>query len=126
MAKFHEGFKYHEDTTPKHNITGEEIQFLKELQKEMNTQDHVSQADPRYWVIKGSEKEYGIETGYEDGSDLYDEEACCVIATDFESAKTYIEENLIENINSYDGVDRTIELEPGIFHPCIKIKWIEQ
>ena len=39
--------EYHEDTVEKHEITKEEILFLKELQKEMNTQDTVCQADPQ-------------------------------------------------------------------------------
>lgn len=29
----------------------QEIEFLKDLQHELNTQDHVSQASPRFWVI---------------------------------------------------------------------------
>ena len=66
MAKYHDHLQYHEDTTEKHVLTEKEIQFLLKLQKEMNTQDTVGNADPRFWVIKGTEKEYGIETGYED------------------------------------------------------------
>ena len=59
--------EYHEDTVEKHKITKEEIEFLKELQKEMNTQDTVSQADPRFWVIAGAKKEYvGEEYGEND------------------------------------------------------------
>jgi len=52
MARYWEHLKYHDDNIPKRPITTEEIQFLIELQREMNTQDHVSQADPRYWVIR--------------------------------------------------------------------------
>ena len=49
MAKYHKDLEYHEDLTEKHVLTEEEIRFLLELQKEMNTQDHVGQADPRFW-----------------------------------------------------------------------------
>lgn len=126
MAFYHQGLKYHEDTTQKHQITQEEIKFLKELQKEMNTQDHLSQADPRFWVIKGTEKEYGVETGYEDGADLVDEDCCEVIATDMESAMQYIRDNLLDEINETDGVQRSIVLESGIFHPVIEIRWPDE
>lgn len=36
----------------------------------MNTQDHVSQADPRFWIVQGTIKEYGIDSEYADGSEL--------------------------------------------------------
>lgn len=123
MARYHKHLQYHEDMTDKHPLTMEEIQFLMELQKEMNTQDHVSQADPRFWVIKGTEKEYGIESGYEDGADLTDAEGCCVVATDMESAVEYIRDNLLDEINEADGIQRSIELTPGLYHPSIQISW---
>lgn len=123
MARYHKHMKYHEDTTEKHSLTVEEIQFLLDLQREMNTQDHLRQANPRFWVIKGTEKEYGIETGYEDGSDLVDRENSATHATDMESAAEYIKDNLLDEINGLDGVDRKIELIEGIFHPCIRISW---
>lgn len=47
MAKFWNTVK-HEDTIEKHKITKEEIEFLNNIQKELNTQDHLCQADPRY------------------------------------------------------------------------------
>ena len=124
MAKYHKHLQYHEDATPKHALTEEEIRFFLNLQKELNTQDHVSQADPRFWVIKGSEKEYGIETGCEDGADLVTSDGDTV-ATDMESAMTYIRDNLLDEINAADGTLRNIGLEPGIFHSCIRIMWNE-
>ena len=61
MAKLYE-LKYHEDEFPqKREMTREDIIFLTSLQKEMNTQDHVSQADPRFWVIRGTERKYHID-----------------------------------------------------------------
>lgn len=71
MAKYWEHLKYHEDTVEKHAITSEEIQFLMELQKEMNTQDHVSQADPRYWVIRDFQKVYGGSLNNPDGYEIF-------------------------------------------------------
>lgn len=48
-------------------LSKEDIAFLKELQQEMLTQDHVSQAGPRFWVVRGTVREYGIEVGWSDG-----------------------------------------------------------
>ena len=123
MAKYHEHLKYHDDTEKKHILTAEEVKFLLKLQKEMNTQDHVSQADPRFWVIKGTEKEYGIETGCEDGGELICADGGGAVATDMESAMIYIRDNLLDEIKETDGIQRKIELEDGIFHPTIKISW---
>lgn len=50
-------------TIEKHKLTEEERKFLRELQKELNTQDTIGQADPRFWVIKGTEKIFGMEDG---------------------------------------------------------------
>lgn len=71
MAKYWNHLKYHEDTIEKHPIMCEEIRFLMELQKEMNTQDHVSQADPRYWVIRDYDKVYGENLNNPDGYEIY-------------------------------------------------------
>lgn len=49
MAKFWKT-KRHEDTTEKRQLLKDDIDFLVNLQREMNTQDHLCQADPRYWV----------------------------------------------------------------------------
>ena len=55
MAIYHKTLQYHEDTTEKRSLNDEDIKFLMELQKEMNTQDTTETAEPRFWVIKGSE-----------------------------------------------------------------------
>lgn len=71
MAQFHKNLHHHNDTTEKHPITKEELDFLSDLQHELNTQDHVGQADPRFWVIMGQEKQV-VPSGYEDDVTLYD------------------------------------------------------
>lgn len=71
MAKYWEHLEYHEDTVEKHKITKDEIRFLKELQKEMNTQDNLGQADPRYWVIRDFYKVYGEKLNNPDGFTVY-------------------------------------------------------
>ena len=52
MAIFHKTLQHHEDTTEKRDISQEDIEFLKKLQLEMNTQDTTGTADPRFWVPK--------------------------------------------------------------------------
>ncbi len=94
-------------------LSKDDVEFLKELQHIMNTQDHVSQADPRFWVVEGTVKEYGIETGYEDGCELVTCEGT-VIASDMEEAYEYIKENAdipeenLKNLIFDSGQDRII------------------
>lgn len=78
MAKFWK-LQYHKDDVEKHNITKEEVEFLKNLQKEMNTQDNVGQANPRYWVIRDYGKIYGENLNNADGITVYDADACKTI-----------------------------------------------
>lgn len=61
MAKFWDNLKYHEDTVKKEKLTREDITFLKDLQKELNTEDTVGTASPRFWVIKQPERVYHID-----------------------------------------------------------------
>lgn len=116
MAYFHERLKHHEDITPKHLITDDEIAFLLKLQKEMNTQDNVGQADPRFWVIKGSTKEYGIDDGYEDGCELADD-SDEIVARDIESLFQYLLDNKyngileLEDAKTIKMIDKKIEIE---------------
>lgn len=51
-------YPHHVDPYKKHRITDEELDFLQELQKEMNTQHTWAQADPRIWVIQEPVKKY--------------------------------------------------------------------
>ena len=52
MAKYWEHLKYHEDTVVKEKLSSDDVKFLKELQKEINTEDNGGTANPRYWVIR--------------------------------------------------------------------------
>ena len=71
--------KYHDDTTQKHDITKEEIQFLLDLQKELNTQDSYGKAEPKYWVIRDYDKVYGTDLNFPDGIAIYDPADCSTI-----------------------------------------------
>lgn len=120
MAKYWDHLKRHSDNVAKHKITDEEIQFLKKLQEEMNTQDHVGQADPRYWVIRNYEKVYGESLCDTDGIAIYDDyngilvleaDYPCLgtdsviekILNEFKEQEYELEEETIENLKlSYD------------------------
>ena len=107
MAKFHKNLHYHPDTTPKHNITDDELKFLQELQKELNTQDHVSQADPRFWVIMGKEKQI-VPDGYEDDIVLYDSDECDELAEGIDNIIEFINKTFEDNKEPWH-IERTYD-----------------
>jgi hypothetical protein len=90
-------------------ITKEDIEFLKALQNEMLTQDNVGQADPRFWVIKQTERVYRVEEG--DG-------VVYVIDSDYENefeelddVKKYLIENELCTAEELDDVVDDNDLE---------------
>ena len=83
--------KYHEDNVTKRSLTYDDLTFLKELQKELNTQDTVGEADPRYWVLRGTENIYHVDEIFADGFVLgYDTE---IVAKTFSEALAILERN---------------------------------
>ena len=48
-----------------------DIEFLKELQNEMNNQNTYGQANPRFWVVRQTVREYGYDSDYSDNYMLY-------------------------------------------------------
>lgn len=75
MAKYWNTTK-HEDTVEKRPLNTDDIKFLKMMQTEMNTQDHLGQASPRYWTIRDYRKIYGDDMNNPDGICIYDPNAC--------------------------------------------------
>lgn len=73
MAYFHNGLRYHEDIKKKRNLNLEDIEFLRKLQKERNTQDNCGTADVRTWVIK-DRKDRPTSDDYADYYQLIDNE----------------------------------------------------
>lgn len=59
--------KYQEDKIPKRKLKNKEIEYLKQLQKEINTQVISGQQKPYYFVIEDYEKVYGKELNNPDG-----------------------------------------------------------
>lgn len=124
MAKYHTNLKYHKDEIEKRVITREDLEFLKELQKELNTQDHISQADPRFWVIKGSEKIYHTEDA--DGCELYNKDCCEVVGENIEEICNYIKNNILEDINDNYGMNFTLSVDKNPYDKkYILVQWEE-
>ena len=84
----------------------EDINFLKELQNEMLTQDHVCQADPRFWVVQGTIQEYGYEYEGADGCAMVID--CDTILDDMKDACEWLndEDECVEYI--YNSKDNNI------------------
>lgn len=55
-------------------INEEDIEFLRNLQHEMNTQDTVGQADPRFWVVMETVRQWGYDSDYADDCCICDSE----------------------------------------------------
>ena len=72
MAKYWEHLKYHEDTVVKEKLSNEDIKFLKDLQKEINTEDNGGTANPRYWVIRQPERIYHVDEDEADYVEFFD------------------------------------------------------
>ena len=82
----------HPDAVKKHSITPEELKFLVDLQAELNTQDDMGNADPRFWVIKETEETLGSPERYDGKLLLRDE----TVMRSLKDVADYVNEN-------YDG-----------------------
>lgn len=108
MAKFWKNLKYHKDRVEKEKLTKEDITFLKDLQKELNTEDTVGTASPRFWVIKQPERIYHVDR---DEADYY------VFVDDdhqeltLEELKNYLEDVYDDNLKSVDIKDGVLSFE---------------
>lgn len=109
MAKYWENLKYHEDTVAKEKLSNDDIKFLKELQKELNTEDNVGTANPRYWVIRQPERIYHLD---EDAADYYvfiDE--CDKYELTLEDLKDKLEFLCDDNLKSVEVKDGVLTFE---------------
>lgn len=101
MAYYSENLDHHNDEVVKHEMTIEELEFLQNLQKELNTQNTLSQADPRFWVIKGTEKiETVCEDKYDD-IDLFDTCSLKTVCHGKENIETFVKDEIIAKINKF-------------------------
>ena len=117
MAKYWENLKYHEDTVVKEKLSNDDIKFLRELQKEINTEDNAGTASPRYWVIRQPERIYHLD---EDEADYYvfiDE--CDKYELTLEDLKEKLEDLNDDNLKSIEEKDGVLTFE--YFH-----EWLEE
>jgi hypothetical protein len=71
----------------------DDVKFLKELQNEMLTQDTVCQANPRFWVVMQTVRDYWVEDSV-DGVCIFDTDACeNVFEGELEDLVIWLKEN---------------------------------
>lgn len=108
----------------KHSLTQEELDFLIDLQHELNTQDTVSQADPRFWVVAGTQKVY-VGKEYSEGEELCGGES--VLADGIEEAIKYFQEEVIIAANEdSEDFEYILEEEPTCSFKSWKILKIDK
>lgn len=61
-----------EQEYPKRSINVDDLGFLEQLQHELNTQPHLCQADPRFWVIRDYEYREAAENDEIDAVELFE------------------------------------------------------
>lgn len=89
----------------------EDVNFLKDLQREMLTQDTCCQASPRYWGIMEEGREYGVDDGYEDGIEIVKDNTEEI----FKNMKEILEEikanadDILESYEPYDSISVTYD-----------------
>jgi len=95
-------------------LNSSDIEFLKALQEEMNTQAHDCQADPRFWVVAQDEKMVS-NIDYCDGCILINNEGTEIGET-IEEVKEFFKDNLEQedydslNLSEFDN-DEYADLE---------------
>lgn len=97
-------------------ITLKDIKFLKELQHEMLTQDNVGQAAPRFWAVAGTVKEYGYETGWQDGGSIKID--CETIIEDIEEIYEYLLEH-------HSSIPYKLEDDVISYYDSDEEEWVE-
>lgn len=95
MAKFQERV-YHPDTTPRRPMTAGDAAFLLDLQKELNTQPNMGNAQPLYFGIAQT-KERPTGADFADASVAVD--ACGdVVARDLKSLAEYLDDGNVDGV----------------------------
>lgn len=105
MAKYWEHLKYHEDTVVKEKLSNDDIKFLKELQKELNTEDNGGTANPRYWVIRQPERIYHLD---EDEADYY------MFLDEYDHQELSLEELKVMLEDTDDDNLKSVEVKDGV------------
>ena len=95
-------YPHHKDETEKQKLSGDDIAFLKDLQKELNTQNTFGNSDPKFWVIRGEELVFHVDDDEADGFYFHDDNACCTAGDTVNDFMDYIRENVLPEIKSND------------------------
>lgn len=73
-------------------IKKEDIEFLKNLQHEMLTQETDCEAAPRYWVVAQHERSYGCDSDCSDGCSMYDSSAADFVGDTVEEVIAHVKD----------------------------------
>lgn len=108
-------------------LSNEDIDFLKELQHELKTQEHDSQASPRFWGVAETKREYGVDPdcgydGYivrvdfetyfdddEDGLARFKEYIIENFEDDYNDDDEHMNTSLVAELNDYDDIGELYE-----------------
>jgi hypothetical protein len=94
----------------------EEIQFLKDLQNELKSQENDCQASPRFWVIKDYRKVVGHED-YDTGStEHFHNDGDHTTFKNFAELKVFIEEYFEEDVESDEELQQLLSDENESFY----------
>lgn len=105
MAKYWEHLKYHEDAVVKEKLSNDDIKFLKELQKEINTEYTGGTANPRYWVIRQPERIYHVDEDDADCFEYIDErDRHELTLEDLKDRLEYLCDDNLKNVEVKNGV----------------------
>ena len=84
----------------------EDIEFLKDLQHELNTQENDGQADPIFWVVNETKREWGFESGYAD-----DIMACNCDGDVWETPEEFLVYLIENDFISKDQIDKNYDYD---------------
>lgn len=117
MAQFQKR-TYHEDVTEKRALIAEDIMFLAELQKELNTQPNMGNADPLYWGIAQT-KETPTSEDYSDSAVITDTDGD-IVARSLKELAGYLDSTEVMGVSKcpYFNGSCTVHFDGGDTEGC--------
>lgn len=80
-----------DDAVVRRPLTADDAAFLKDLQRILNTQDTMGNADPRFWVIVQDENEPCAEADA-DASHVFSQDSASIVADDLDGFVRHLQE----------------------------------
>ena len=117
MAKYWTNLNRREDVVERRDLTKADIDFLLDLQTELNTQDTACTANPRYWVIK-DDRFVDCQEESMDTFQVFDSEQADFVATGVEEFYYYLQELIEEDVID---VDYKLVLTEGVRNEQIEL-----